>query len=366
MDEDPSALADKKESLKHILHPAKTESVAILTGETWDAYLRKCKTNILAELWGFYHAKVGHPSFSGWRDASMERIFFRRHSQGALTYLYRTPEAPLDLKEFAWNLVLHNERLGLLIIKRGDDGAERLKMLFGAPVADPYHAGGSSDFFHVLGYVRPYHNELEAITHCTRADEAKPMLEQLSSPALRSAFQFDSRPSFSPAVPSNELQRSIIDGLGCKIEGIQGPPGTGKSTTIFHIIQNKLPADFKALVTCVQNKALDAIAEKFGMTDLPFVVFGNPDRLGDSARAFLLEAQVLRDPGVLEAVQEQTRVGAIAALLQTHLNTLIGTRFSQTTAWLRWWVAFVKRRHAHLVEDVETWSSCHQQTIKRF
>jgi nucleoside-triphosphatase THEP1 len=39
-----------------------------------------------------------------------------------------------------------------------------------------------------------------------------------------------------------------------------GPPGSGKSTVIAHIISSCLPDGDVTLATCVQNKAVDAIA----------------------------------------------------------------------------------------------------------
>ena len=52
-----------------------------------------------------------------------------------------------------------------------------------------------------------------------------------------------------------------------------------------------------ALVSCVSNKAIDAIAEKF-VRRLPFIVVGRDERVGPTARQWTLEAQVNRDPEV--------------------------------------------------------------------
>ena len=54
-----------------------------------------------------------------------------------------------------------------------------------------------------------------------------------------------------------------------------------------------------ALVSCVSNKAIDAIAEKF-VRRLPFIVVGRDDRVGPTARQWTLEAQVNRDPEVAQ------------------------------------------------------------------
>ena len=65
----------------------------------------------------------------------------------------------------------------------------------------------------------------------------------------------------------------------------------GKSTTIFHIIQSRLPAVRVALVTCVQNKAVDSLAEKLASTvcTCPFFVVGSEKNLGSTAAAYTLD-----------------------------------------------------------------------------
>jgi hypothetical protein len=67
---------------------------------------------------------------------------------------------------------------------------------------------------------------------------------------------------------------------------MQGPPGTGKSTTIFHTITSRLDKGTVTLATCVQNKAVDAIAEKLG-DRVPFFVHGNDERLGLVAKQYV-------------------------------------------------------------------------------
>jgi uncharacterized protein YjfI (DUF2170 family) len=89
-----------------------------------------------------------------------------------------------------------------------------------------------------------------------------------------------------------------LSGLSQSIEGIQGPPGTGKSTSIALLARYFIPLNEIILATCVQNKAVDSIAEKLGslcVGDLPFFVLGNSDRLGIEANKWTLESQVSRD-----------------------------------------------------------------------
>ena len=168
-------------------------------------------------------------------------------------------------------------------------------------------------------------------------------------------------------MPSNDLQRAIIRSLANRVECIQGPLGTGKSTTIFHILQNRLPDDVKAMVTCVQSKAVDSIAEKLGATDLRFVVFGNPSRLGDCAKRYTLDAQALRDPKVVEAKKELGLALSIEALLRARFAAasafarIVDPRLP--TLWRRGWEAYAKRRHSALRNDCDRYFS-RAQTLR--
>jgi hypothetical protein len=69
----------------------------------------------------------------------------------------------------------------------------------------------------------------------------------------------------------------------------------GKSTTIFHIIRTRVPSGTLALVTSVQNKAVEAIANKLRRTmkETPFFVFGHEKNLGTASTDFLLERYLL-------------------------------------------------------------------------
>lgn len=73
--------------------------------------------------------------------------------------------------------------------------------------------------------------------------------------------------------------------------------GTGKSTVIYHIIRSFLPPNEVTLACCVQNKAVDSIAEKLvKCRDIPFFVVGNENRLGLLAIQWTLDAQIIRHP----------------------------------------------------------------------
>jgi len=153
----------------------------------------------------------------------------------------------------------------------------------------------------VFGYVGDYVNQYAAA--CAFAEGRLPtptLLFAIADPTMRRPSRgFESR-EISANVPLNDRQGEVIRALSSNLEGIQGPPGTGKSTVIFHLVNSILPVNDVTLATCVQNKAVDAIAEKFAAVQkIPFVVLGNEERLGALARKWTLEEQTARDPRVI-------------------------------------------------------------------
>ena len=352
-----------------LLFPTETNLIPVIPSESCTSYLHKCKNNLLAEIWAFYTSKI-NPSFKNWRDARMTRVYFDTSSMPKVTRFYTNPddETPMESQEMAWNLVLHLDTIYLLIpSKAGNGETSPLLMQPGKRIDDP-HDAGANGYFHMLGYVKPYYSEHKAILSLqqnlskqTLTDDMRSVLRQAASPASRTVFPFATGRSFSDTVPSNDLQRSIIQSLAHCIECIQGPPGTGKSTTIFHIIQNRLPEDHKAIVTCVQNKAIDSIAEKLCTTDMPFVVHGSPNRLGDHAKEYTSFAQALRDPEVFKVQTEYKRASAIETLLQRRMSSIIERRLPRL--WLRWWERYAMERNEALKSDCDRWFNC-VQTLK--
>jgi len=344
-----------------LLFPVSKESVAILPSESCASYLRKCKNNLHAEIWAFYQSKI-NPSFKTWRDALMTRVYFDDGSFPTITALYTDTrhDSVFELQDAGWSLAVLNNRLFLLIPKRDKEtGDLTLKMVQGAEISDS-HATGSSSYMHLMGYVKPYFTDLSAIVQLQKgvAEKNLPndqllMLKQVAAPELRVPFAFATDRRFSDAVPSNEMQRTVIRSLSNGIECIQGPPGTGKSTTIFHILQSLLPSDKKAIVTCVQNKAIDSIAEKLGTTDLPFIVLGNQDRLGDCAKQHTVEEQVVRDPSVMDATKELHRTLDIEASLRKRLKQIIDSHRRLPVLWRRWWEIYARKRNEALVNDID-------------
>ena len=343
---------DDKDAL---LFPVEAKLLNVLPSESCGSYLQKCKNNLLAEIWAFYTSKVSPSSGRHWRDALMTRVYVGGVLP-AVTAVYSDAECKSPMEDAAWNLAVFENTLCLLVPKR--EGA--LHMLSGKRIVDPYNTG-SRGYMHLLGYVKPYHSELKAITFLQHGlasqdlpDAQRAMLRQIASPVSRTPFAFAVGRAFDAAVPSNDLQREIVRSLAYGVECIQGPPGTGKSTTIFHILQNRLPDDYKAVVTCVQNKAVDAIAEKLGATPMPFVVFGSPERLGDCARQHTLDAQTMRDPAVVQADGDLQRALVIEARLRSrfHRHTDGG---ALPRLWRRWWELHAGRRHEELRNDCDRW-----------
>lgn len=105
----------------------------------------------------------------------------------------------------------------------------------------------------------------------------------------------------SNKLPINEGQLSAVHNLQYRVEVIHGPPGTGKSTTICHALSAHLPRGAAAIVTCVCNQAIDAIAEKLArnqdptMHGHPMLVLGNAKRVGSTARQYTLDEQAKRE-----------------------------------------------------------------------
>eukprot|EP00050_Salpingoeca_kvevrii_P005801 m.285716 g.285716 ORF g.285716 m.285716 type:complete len:782 (-) comp11430_c0_seq1:90-2435(-) len=236
------------------------------------------------------------------------------------------PDQPFDLNE---HLVVVDGRLGLVrVIKAkkstatspdfryvpewGDRYQGESKTLEEANLLFEDHLRPGTSLLFDLGYVGDFVREHAACSTLQRSVPSS-LLAAVADPTKAlpvPLFQGDQLaiPSDS-AVPINEGQLEALQGLSKQVEAIQGPPGTGKSTTIFHIVKHLMAdQDGITLASCVQNKAVDAIAEKLagkgandGQPLVPFIVAGNPDRIGIVAKRYTLEEQVMRDPEVVAA-----------------------------------------------------------------
>jgi hypothetical protein len=124
-----------------------------------------------------------------------------------------------------------------------------------------------------------------------------------------------------------------------------------------------------ALVTCVQNKAVDSIAEKLATSSVPFVVLGRDANLGPAAVKHTIQAQIERDAGVVLAERRVLISDAICTRLQARLKAKENSRFGpaheayryaawgkmdektrekytrhsfiHSSPWRRWWRAYV-------------------------
>jgi|AntAceMinimDraft_1070359.scaffolds.fasta_scaffold14458_2 hypothetical protein len=104
----------------------------------------------------------------------------------------------------------------------------------------------------------------------------------------------DARASPQP----NDSQRTAVAALKYALEKIQGPPGTGKSTTIYHIINQRVPPGARVLVTCSRNVAIESIAQKLEACHAEILVVGAPGRIGVTARKHLLDTKTEAHPRV--------------------------------------------------------------------
>jgi hypothetical protein len=94
------------------------------------------------------------------------------------------------------------------------------------------------------------------------------------------------------------------------------------------IINSYLPSADVTLATCVQNKAVDAIAEKLVASAMPFFVYGNTARLGLLAKEWTLEEQVERDPRVVAIAGCLQRAQSLHTLLREHVLAAVSSRFN--------------------------------------
>ncbi|KAG8463552.1 hypothetical protein KFE25_003825 [Diacronema lutheri] len=116
----------------------------------------------------------------------------------------------------------------------------------------------------------------------------------------------------------NTLQLAALCGLRHRVELIVGPPGTGKSTTILSLVQECLLPGEAAIVTAVQNRAIEALTDKFARARLPFVVVGS--RLTGDVADWTLEEQIERHGGVAAAKLWIRRLALTKELLRAGLR----------------------------------------------
>ena len=95
------------------------------------------------------------------------------------------------------------------------------------------------------------------------------------------------------STPLNQSQHAALDGLKWDVELICGPPATGKSTTIHALAIECVEPDDVVLICAVQNRAIEALADKFKATGTAFVTIGR-GVIGTAAE-YTLEQQLERN-----------------------------------------------------------------------
>ena len=157
---------------------------------------------------------------------------------------------------------------------------------------------------------------------CKSADRAPtPLFEALRHGGLRVRINW--RPPLELGEPRpwacelNPSQHRALAGLKHNLELISGPPGTGKSTTILALVKECTPNGEQVILTAVQNRAIEALTEKFAASQTPIIVVGR--RPTGISCEFTLDAQIDRDPEVMAAQLKHSRLTQVHAALVEQL-----------------------------------------------
>jgi hypothetical protein len=312
-----------------VLYPKPTQPAVHLPSDSVGTYLLKCKQNIEAEIWSLV-------------CNSRQPVNVSHGSAGCIFSVSRLG-VRIPAEQLRFNLLVVRGNLCLMTRARADGGL----------VFEKGRALCSSVSTFLVGYVKPYIQEYAAIVGFIESKSVPSILSDLAVLAVRTPFAYERRP-LTEAVPCNTLQRQSVLGLAHTVEGIQGPPGTGKSSTIFHIVNSAMPVGMVAIVTCVQNRAVDALACKFQTGVLPFLVLGSPDRLGDTAKQFALESRVEAAGAVVNQRLVLERVTLVLEFLHSARRKREAKRQFKCSGWRRWWIHHSRQP---LMEDLAIWSA---------
>lgn len=219
--------------------------------------------------------------------------------------------------------------------------------------------GSTRRIVYDLGYIGDCLNEYRACQHWLAIPEESwpAILCATADPLRRRPVQYQSPPgtAFGTSVSINARQKRVLDGLRFNIEGIQGPPGTGKSTVIYHITTRYLDgSNSVTLATCVGNKAVDAIAEKFAKAgDIPFFVYGNEKRLAATAKRWTVGEQVQRHPDVLAIITEIEQTEELSSAIREIVNRWEGTGYANDTIRRKVQALLVSKEQRELLNMLE-------------
>jgi hypothetical protein len=135
--------------------------------------------------------------------------------------------------------------------------------------------------FQDLGYIGDILHLLANVQQMLRRGKWPRITNALAAPHNRTllpATLFKGRCSFKElqlpadsAASCDKHQALAIRSIEHNLSAIQGPPGTGKTSLIANMLEHALP-NLTTLVTCVQNKALEPIAQKLAANGINFVV----------------------------------------------------------------------------------------------
>ena len=294
-----------------VTYPQKRHPQKISKDTTYGDYVAKCKNNIEAEIWAFAETQL-----KDFQKLDIFTVSINEESPGNKVTVLEINERPADMPPETYNKLedFHNtaciclRRMGLF---QWNDSKKVLSIQLGCEIGGvsipdkprkKIKSPGKFTFHcqvRLMGFVGSYIKDMKATLLALEVTYT--LLSSIADSNRRVYFNY-LKPDITTETPTpikiNEQQLECLRNLEKNVEGIQGPPGTGKSTTIFHLINSFVPSGYLAVVTCVQNKAVESIAEKLA-NHIPFVVFGNEDRLGETAKGYLLDNQVDRHEDVI-------------------------------------------------------------------
>ena len=239
---------------------------------------------------------------------------FRRRSTTSIQTCWKAGESNdgrIDLESLTGHLLVVDRHLCFakfkddnLFLTGTEEYFSRNLPAFHRPADVPAAFSNGTDVFD-MGYIGDFineHSKCQALLKAKSTDRPR-ILQSISDPSQRQVVPYSSS-DINKTVPLNHVQLQALKSMKYDVEGIQGPPGTGKSTMIYHIVNSFLGAAAISLATCVQNKAVDAIAEKLASANnIGFFVFGNEERLGLLAKRWTLPSQTERDERVVQTLQ---------------------------------------------------------------
>ena len=178
-----------------------------------------------------------------------------------------------------------------------------------------------SQHMYNLGYVGTYIQQYDCAQNVDVFDF---FLRRKENPASYKDFK-----GVDSAIPCNKGQKKIIKSLTNCLELVQGPPGTGKSTTIYHLIKQRMKG--KTLVTSRNNQAIAAVIEKlksqhvsvFDGEGLHLVVEGNISRIPENIHCFHVDVMAkdqVKKSEIIISLKEKTKT------LMKEINKLTSTQ----------------------------------------